>query len=217
MIRPEKMTVKTQEALVTAQEKAVSTSAGSIEAEHLLCALIEQEGSFVPELLKKIGLLAQSEVVKDEPEAPLKSLEYFVEEMMKSDQIYGVSPIIAPGFSDAIANPVKRGAKVEIILTEQVLGSTLKVHEALLKELIEFQNFNLYTIDEPVRVAFTVTESLLNLGLYRLDGSYDVGRDLVCISESAVDWGLSLFEHFRRRSKLVCKISYILYSGERII
>jgi len=55
MIRPEKMTVKTQEALATAQGKASAMSAGAIEPEHLLLALLEQEGGFVPELLKKIG------------------------------------------------------------------------------------------------------------------------------------------------------------------
>jgi ATP-dependent Clp protease ATP-binding subunit ClpB len=55
MIRPEKMTVKTQEALVAAQEKALSLSAGTMEPEHLLLALLDQEGGFVPELLKKIG------------------------------------------------------------------------------------------------------------------------------------------------------------------
>jgi predicted transcriptional regulator len=158
------------------------------------------------ELLKKIGMLAQSEVIKDEPESPLRSLEYFVEEMTKSGQIYGVSPIIAPGFSDAIATPVRRGAKVEIILTEQVLDTILKTHEVLLRDLLEFQNFKLYVIEEPVKVAFTVTESFLNLGLYRLDGSYDVGRDLVCTSGNAVEWGLSLFEQFRMRSTRVSKL-----------
>jgi len=158
------------------------------------------------ELLKKIGMLAQSEVIKDEPDSPLRSLEYFVEEMTKSGQIYGVSPIMVPGFSDAIATPVRSGANVEIILTKQVLDTTLKIHEVLLRDLLKFQNFNLYVIEEPVKVAFTVTESFLNLGLYRLDGSYDVGRDLVCTSGSAVEWGVSLFEHFRMRSKRVSKI-----------
>ena len=55
MIRPEKMTVKTQEALATAHEKAMTMSAGTIEPEHLLLALLEQEAGLVPELLKKIG------------------------------------------------------------------------------------------------------------------------------------------------------------------
>jgi ATP-dependent Clp protease ATP-binding subunit ClpB len=56
MIRPEKMTVKTQEALAASQEKASALSAGSIEPEHLLLALLDQDGGFVPDLLKKIGV-----------------------------------------------------------------------------------------------------------------------------------------------------------------
>ncbi|GFO53138.1 chaperone protein ClpB [Geomonas sp. Red276] len=55
MIRPEKMTVKTQEALASAQEKASAISSATIEPEHLMLALIDQEGGFVPDLLKKIG------------------------------------------------------------------------------------------------------------------------------------------------------------------
>jgi ATP-dependent Clp protease ATP-binding subunit ClpB len=72
MIRPEKMTVKTQEALAAAQEKAFAMSAGTIEPEHLLLALLDQEGGFVPELLKKIG--AQLSRLRENLDANLKRL-----------------------------------------------------------------------------------------------------------------------------------------------
>ena len=42
MIRPDKMTVKTQEALAAAQENASARSAGTIEPEHLLLALLDE-------------------------------------------------------------------------------------------------------------------------------------------------------------------------------
>jgi ATP-dependent Clp protease ATP-binding subunit ClpB len=72
MIRPEKMTVKTQEALATAQEKALAMSAGTLEPEHLLLALLEQEGGFVPDLLKKIG--APLTQLRENLDASLKRL-----------------------------------------------------------------------------------------------------------------------------------------------
>jgi ATP-dependent Clp protease ATP-binding subunit ClpB len=56
MIRPEKMTVKSQEALAAAHELAAKQANGAIEAEHLLLALIDQEGGLVPALLQKIGV-----------------------------------------------------------------------------------------------------------------------------------------------------------------
>jgi ATP-dependent Clp protease ATP-binding subunit ClpB len=55
MLRPEKMTIKTQEALAAAQEYAVKGSNAAIEPVHLLLSLLTQEGGLVPEILQKIG------------------------------------------------------------------------------------------------------------------------------------------------------------------
>jgi len=72
MIRPDKMTVKTQEAVASAHEKAATLSNAAIEPEHLLLALLDQEGGFVPDLLKKIGV--QLSQLRDALEAGLKRL-----------------------------------------------------------------------------------------------------------------------------------------------
>jgi len=55
MIRPEKMTIKTQEALAGAQQLAARQGNGAIEPEHLLSSLLEQEGGFVAPILQKVG------------------------------------------------------------------------------------------------------------------------------------------------------------------
>jgi ATP-dependent Clp protease ATP-binding subunit ClpB len=55
MPRPEKMTIKTQEALSAAVNEANIRKNGSIEPEHLLLALIDQEGGIVKPLLQRIG------------------------------------------------------------------------------------------------------------------------------------------------------------------
>ncbi len=55
MPRPEKMTIKTQEALSEAANEASRSRNGAIEPEHLLLALLDQEGGLVKQLLQKIG------------------------------------------------------------------------------------------------------------------------------------------------------------------
>jgi len=55
MIRPDKMTIKTQEALAEAQQTASRMGHGTIEPEHLLSSLLEQEGGLVAPILQKIG------------------------------------------------------------------------------------------------------------------------------------------------------------------
>jgi ATP-dependent Clp protease ATP-binding subunit ClpB len=72
MIRPEKMTIKTQEALGSAQQTAVSRQNGSIEPEHLLLALLDQEGGLVGSILQKIG--ANLHYVRSKVDEELKRL-----------------------------------------------------------------------------------------------------------------------------------------------
>lgn len=159
-----------------------------------------------PELQKKIGMLAQSELIKDSPEAPLKSIEYFISELSKSREIYGVSTVVVTGFSDVIAHVVKTGANVEIILTDPVLKAVIFEYEDLLRDLLQYSNFKLFRIDKDLKVSFTVTESFLNLGLTRTDGSYDLSSDLVCTGDSAIAWGRMLFEFYKNKSESIVKI-----------
>jgi ATP-dependent Clp protease ATP-binding subunit ClpB len=72
MIRPEKMTIKTQEALAGAQEVATRQANSAIEPLHLLLALLGQEGGVVAPILQKIG--ANLTFIREKVEAALKKL-----------------------------------------------------------------------------------------------------------------------------------------------
>jgi ATP-dependent Clp protease ATP-binding subunit ClpB len=72
MIRPDKMTIKTQEALSEAQGTASQMGHGAIEPEHLFLALLDQEGGLVTPILQKIG--ANPAVIRGRAEAALKKL-----------------------------------------------------------------------------------------------------------------------------------------------
>lgn len=160
-------------------------------------------GGIPPELQKKIGMLVQSEIIKDSPEAPLKSIEYFIQELSKSKEIYGVSPVAIMGSKDAIAHAVMTGKRVELIITEPVLRVIIFEYKDLLKDLLQHSNFKLFRTDMDLKVAFTVTESFLNLGLTRMDGSYDMSSDLICTGDSAITWGKTLFEFYKNKSESI--------------
>jgi ATP-dependent Clp protease ATP-binding subunit ClpB len=55
-MQPDKFTMKTQAAIQAAQELAQQRSQQEIDGEHLLLALIEQQESLIPPLLKKLGV-----------------------------------------------------------------------------------------------------------------------------------------------------------------
>jgi ATP-dependent Clp protease ATP-binding subunit ClpB len=67
-MQPEKLTLKSQEALSEAQRLARESSHQEMDGEHLLLALLGQSESLVPELLQKIGVAPaklQSELERD--------------------------------------------------------------------------------------------------------------------------------------------------------
>jgi ATP-dependent Clp protease ATP-binding subunit ClpB len=87
MIRPEKMTIKTQEALAEAQDLATRMGHNSIEPEHLFHALMEQEGGLVTPILQKIG--ANITIIRDKVEGMLKKIP----KVSGDTQLY-VSPVL---------------------------------------------------------------------------------------------------------------------------
>ena len=56
MIDPNKLTEKSQEALITAQQRARDNGHNQIDVEHLAAALIEQPGGIVPSVLTALGI-----------------------------------------------------------------------------------------------------------------------------------------------------------------
>jgi ATP-dependent Clp protease ATP-binding subunit ClpB len=59
-MRIDRFTQKAQESLLEAQNQAQQTNQAQIEPEHLLLALVEQEGGVVPAILAKIGVSVQA-------------------------------------------------------------------------------------------------------------------------------------------------------------
>ena len=152
-------------------------------------------------LIPRMGMLIESEIIEGNPAEVLKSQEYFISELSNAKMIQCVSPIIVPGYAEAIATALMNGAEVDLILTGEILDIVAENYSDLLNELLKLETFRLYRIDTDVTVAFTVTDKILVLGLFRMDGGYDVGTDLNCIGDSAREWGSELFECYLKISE----------------
>jgi predicted transcriptional regulator len=155
------------------------------------------------ELLAKIGMLGRSQRIASDPTSPLKSMENFMSELAGSKSICGVSSFIVPGFPELIMDCVEKGADVKLILTDSILKIVSKDHYQVLSDLRGADNFKLYHLNLDIKIGFTVTEYLLALGLYRIDSGIDLGSELICIGETATDWGNQLFAYYEKLSELV--------------
>ena len=151
------------------------------------------------ELQKSIGMLGRGEIIEDAPETPLKLWEDFINSLLTAKAIRSITPILIKGFLAAIPKAIKNGADVEIIVTNTVLEAISEWKDIINKDLKK-ENFRLFLIDYDVKVSFTMTESFLKLGLANIDGSFDLGTDVMYRGEKPVMWGRMFYDHYKKQS-----------------
>jgi predicted transcriptional regulator len=84
-----------------------------------------------------------------------------------------------------------------------VLDKTLELTNVNeLKQALK-QNLKLRVIEQNPKIAFTVTDYFLSVGLFRYDGMYDMANDLLSYNEEALDWGNKLFDYYTSLSEPV--------------
>jgi predicted transcriptional regulator len=161
--------------------------------------------SFIPSMHQKmIGMLYQQQPMEFDYDSPFSKQEYLIKAMREAKEIHCVSSVIAPRYAEAVANSVRNGAEVDLVLTDKIFQTIQGDHSDLMNELFGRNNLRFrITNANDIKIAFTVTESTLFLGLYRIDGCYDMENILICKGEQSRRWGLSLFEYYCENSKLV--------------
>jgi predicted transcriptional regulator len=96
------------------------------------------------EHLRTIGMLYQDEPLVSDTAAPFSRQAYLIRELSEAREIHCISPIIAPGYPEAIINAARGGAKVDLVLREPVLRIIQRDYGDLLSELMRSDNVRLY-------------------------------------------------------------------------
>jgi len=112
-MRPEKLTVKAQEAIQSAHKRAEAAEHAQLTPEHLLAALLSQSDGIVPPLLKKLGI---------HPDTLQRALEAHLASLPK---VQGAQLFIAPEL-DGVLRQAQAEAdhfKDDFVSTEHLLPS----------------------------------------------------------------------------------------------
>jgi len=151
-------------------------------------------------LLVRVGELRGCTCIEDDEEIVMKSLAYAIEQTSKARQVWGISPVIAPGHQEMIMGLLANGSEVNLILTKSIIRG---IDPTILAGLLALPNFHLWEIEDGARLTLTVADDMLSLGLYLPGGAYDTNHDLVCQGEEAAGWGRDLFEHYKKQANEV--------------
>lgn len=168
---------------------------------------LEHDLSGIPEpLVEKIGWLNNSTLLIDSPTEILKSRKALIQVLENANEVKGIYPIFDLEYLEKIEELVEeRVIDVELIVSNEVLASiegVLETDEAF-KNIFSVPNFTLLGTDEPLKLLFTLTDSIVYLGLYAAGGLYDFNRALVSDDKRALAWGRELHEYYRQLSKAV--------------
>ena len=150
----------------------------------------------IPEnLLVKIGELSSSQLANiEKPEYMLKT---------SSKEVKSVFPLFYPECMETFRELLKNDASINMILTEDVLKKTVEsLNPAYLTDFKKSlsKKLKIWEIKEEPKVAFTVTDKSMKLGLFTLDGTYDPHTILVSHCQDSVKWGDKLFDHYLKKS-----------------
>ncbi|KKG18119.1 ArsR family transcriptional regulator [Methanosarcina sp. 2.H.T.1A.6] len=156
-------------------------------------------------LLKEIGCLYESEVLKDRGMKVLDVYNNQLKIIKEAGHIHGISSVVTEGYADSISERVKEGIPVELIVPLHI-AEKLEQSPYLEKidALKDYENFKLIVIGEDIKVGLIVTDKSFSLSLYKKDGvEYDITTGLFNLDPKAIEWGESLFWYCKGKEEFI--------------
>lgn len=164
------------------------------------------------DLLMEIGDLSDSKLIESENEDISKTHRIHSQIVLNAEKISGVSPIFYSDYIETFMPLLKKNINIELVLTKNILKKTVdaldKEYLEEFKTLISKNHLRIWEIKENIKVAFTVTDKAMTLGLFSKKGMYDSTKILVSDHEDALVWGNKLFKYYLKRAKKV-DLNYI--------
>jgi predicted transcriptional regulator len=131
---------------------------------------------------------------------PYRKNEFLKDQLKRSRRICAVLSTIVPEQLTAAIAAAKDGARIRAILTPEVLNSLKKDFFGLFEELSKCKAVEIF-INDNAKISFAIADSILFLGLHRLDGSYDSENLIICDDEGSLVWAEAVFRHFLKGAK----------------
>ncbi len=153
-----------------------------------------------PKFLMNIGDLSNSKLVETNNIDIFKPHGAYMDILIQSKEIKGVSPIFYPDYIETFKNLTSKDTNIEIILTNAILKKTIKSLDTEnlneLKKLISENTVKIWETKEDIKTAFTITDKFMVLGLFFVKGTYDSTRLLISNHNDSIIWGNKMFEYY---------------------
>ncbi len=156
-----------------------------------------------PPLLGRIGELGNCRIIQHKMENIYEPHKEFLENILRSKKVRGVSPIVHPIYPDFFLKMTEKGSDVSLILTRNAFRKIEKEYANILARGLSFEGGSLYVSDEDIRLAFVATDVFFSISLFFKNGGFDPAKDLICFEKSAISWGEELFDYYKEGCEVI--------------
>ena len=159
--------------------------------------------SGIPEhLIDKIGWLKDSSVIRINALDIIKTHKAYAEVISGAKWVKGIAPIFSSDYPSMFEGLIKNDIDTSLILTKNVFEKVTKcVDIEDIESHISGSHLKIFITEEDIKVAFTVGDAFFSLGLFTLDGIYDITCDLVSTDIKSICWGKELFEYYLKEAR----------------
>lgn len=158
-------------------------------------------------LLCKLGAFVDAQLVKSERSELGKVHDTFLKLIANSKKVLGTSPIFHPDFVGLFKAVLNSGGTIELVVTNEVFNKTfesaISTRDGELFQRYMTENRLKIYLNDDLKIALTVTENILSLGLFHLNGEYDYTTDLVSTNPAALQFGEDIFQGYLKKSERV--------------
>jgi predicted transcriptional regulator len=163
--------------------------------------------SLPPNLLYKLGTLQDAKIVKSERSELGKVHDTFLKIMANTKRVLGISPIFHPDFVGLFKAVLSSGGTIDLVVTNEVFNKTFESAVTtrdgeLFQQFLIDGKLRIHIFDD-LKIALTVTENILSLGLFHPNGEYDYTTDIVSVNPRALQFGEEIFYEYQKRAERV--------------
>ena len=148
-------------------------------------------------LMKEVGSLNDSKIVKSTNEDVLKPQRVLSGFLSKTNNIKHLSSVFHPQNSVELLKTIENGGELQLVLTRGVLEQLIEtIGMEIINKAIFTGKLQIWRVGDDTKISFTMGNDFVALGLFSTEGVYDLNIFMISQANDAIVWGNNLFNYY---------------------
>jgi predicted transcriptional regulator len=153
-------------------------------------------------LLKDVGSLNDSEIVKSTNKDVLKPQRVLSDLLSETNSVKHLSSVFHPQNTVELLKTIENGGELQLVLTRGVLEQLIETTGMeIINKAVFTGQLQIRRIKDDTKISFTMGNDFVALGLFSTEGVYDLNMFMISQAIDAIAWGKNLFNYYLDQSE----------------